>query len=47
MCHVEKKNCATWYNFEPSLTIIVNDGDQYFEKKVICPKISIVPCVRF
>jgi hypothetical protein len=25
--------CATCHNFEPSLTIIMNNGDQYFEKK--------------
>jgi hypothetical protein len=42
-----KKNYATWYNFGPSLTIIVNDGNPYFEKKMICPKISIVPHVIF
>jgi hypothetical protein len=23
------------HNFEPSLIIIMNDGDQYFEKKII------------
>ncbi len=28
-------NCATCHNFKPSLTIIMDDGDQYFEKKII------------
>ncbi len=26
---------ATCHNFEPSLIIIMDDGDQYFEKKII------------
>ncbi len=44
-----KKNyCATCHNFRPSLTIIMNDGNQYFEKKIICmSKKIIVPCVIF
>ncbi len=32
-------DCATCHNLEPSLTIIMDNGDQYFEKK-LCPKIS-------
>jgi hypothetical protein len=28
------KNCATCHNFEPPLTIIMDDGDQYLEKKI-------------
>ncbi len=32
---------ATCHNPKPSLTIIINDGDQYFEK-TLCPKIFIV-----
>ncbi len=28
-------NHATCHNFEPSLIIIMNDGDQYFDKKMI------------
>ncbi len=39
--------CAMCHNLDPSLTIIMNDGDQYFEKKIICQKISIVPHVKF
>jgi hypothetical protein len=27
-------NCATCHNFEPSLTIIMYDVHQYFEKKI-------------
>jgi len=27
--------CATCHNFESSLTIILNDGDQYFKKTFI------------
>jgi signal transduction histidine kinase len=31
-----KKNyCATSYNFGPSLTIIMGNGNQYFEKKIM------------
>ncbi len=26
--------CAMCHNFGPSLTIIIDDGDQYFEKKI-------------
>jgi hypothetical protein len=28
----KKKYCATCHNFGPSLTIIMNGGNQYFEK---------------
>jgi len=31
----KKKYCATCHNFKSSLTIILNDGNQYFEKKII------------
>ncbi len=27
-------NCATFHNLEPSLTIIMDDVGQYFEKKI-------------
>jgi hypothetical protein len=27
--------CTKCHNFEPSLTIIMDDGDQYFEKKIV------------
>jgi hypothetical protein len=38
--------CAMCNNLRPSLTIIMNDGDQYFEKtSFLCPKIFIMPCV--
>jgi hypothetical protein len=33
MCHVVIFYYATYHNFGPSLTIIMDDGDQYFEKK--------------
>ncbi len=39
------KNCATCHNFRPSLIIIMDDGDEYFQKKN--PKIFIMPCVEF
>jgi hypothetical protein len=38
--------CAMCEDPKPSLTIIMDDGDQYFEKK-LCPKIFIMPLVRF
>ncbi len=28
----QKNYCATCYNFEPSSIIVMDDGDQYFEK---------------
>jgi thymidine kinase len=31
----QKNYCATCHNFEPSLTIVINDENQYFEKKII------------
>ncbi len=38
----------TCHNIEPSLRIIINDGDPYFEKKIILnPKFIIVPHVEF
>ncbi len=42
----EKKYCATCHNFGPSLTIIMDNGDKYFEKKGMS-KIFIMPHVRF
>jgi hypothetical protein len=30
-----KKNYATCHNFGPSLVIIMDDGDEYFKKKII------------
>jgi hypothetical protein len=39
-----KKFIVLRHNFGPSLTIIMNDGDQYFEKKtILCQKIFIMP----
>ncbi len=32
--------CAMCHNFRPSLTIIMDDGDQYFEKKNYVQKFS-------
>jgi hypothetical protein len=29
------KNYATCHNLGPSLTIIMDNGDQYFEKKIV------------
>ncbi len=34
-------------NPEPSLTNIMDGGDQYFEKNILCLKIFIMPCVKF
>ncbi len=34
------KYCATCHNLELSLTIIMDDGNQYFEKKNYCQKSS-------
>jgi hypothetical protein len=31
----QKKNCAMCHNFEPSLIVIMDDGDQYFEKQIV------------
>ncbi len=28
-------DCVMCHNFRPSSTIIINDGDQYFEKKIM------------
>ncbi len=39
--------CATCHNLGPSLTIIMDNGDQYFQKNDLCPKQFIVLCVRF
>ncbi len=38
---------ATCHNLGPSLTIIMNDGNLYFEEKKLCPKIFIVTRVKF
>jgi hypothetical protein len=41
---VAKKKCAMCHNVKPSLTFIMNDEDQYFERKsFLCPKILILP----
>jgi len=34
----KKKLCATCHNLEPSLTIIMDDGNQYVEKINFMPK---------
>jgi hypothetical protein len=34
-------------NFGPSLTIIMNDGNQCFEEKKLCQKKFIMQCVKF
>jgi hypothetical protein len=40
----QKKKCGICHNVEPSLTLIMNDGYQYFERKsFLCPKILILP----
>jgi hypothetical protein len=33
----QKNYCAMCHDFEPSSTIIMDNGDQYFKKK-LCPK---------
>jgi len=40
-------NCATCHNFRPSLTITMNDGNEYFEKENLCSNFFIMPHVRF
>ncbi len=35
MCHVAIIFYAMCHNFGPSLTIVRNNGNQYFEKKII------------
>ncbi len=42
----QKNYYAMCHNLRPSLTIIIDDGDQYFKKK-LCPKIFIMPHVKF
>ncbi len=37
--------CVTCHNFEPSLTIIMNDGDQYFKKKIMFKILHNVMCL--
>ncbi len=34
MTYGKKNYCATCHNFGASLTIILNDGNQYSEKKI-------------
>jgi len=41
----QKNYCATCHNLGPSLTIIMDNGDQYFEKKNQCLKTFIMPHV--
>jgi len=36
--------CATCHNKRPSLTIIMNDGNQYFEKKIMLKNLHNVTC---
>jgi hypothetical protein len=38
---------AMCHNFGPSLIVIMDDGDQYFEKNNFMAKIIIMPRVRF
>jgi hypothetical protein len=38
---------VTCHNLGLSLTMIMDNGDQYFEKKILCPKIFIMPHVKF
>jgi hypothetical protein len=39
--------CGTCHSFGPSLIVIMDDRDQYFEKKsFLCPKIFILPHVK-
>jgi len=47
MINVAIFDYAMCHNLGPSLTIIMDDGDQYFEKKKLYPKIFIMPHVRF
>jgi hypothetical protein len=39
--------CVMCYNLEPSLTIIIDDGDQYSKNNNFNPKNFIVPHVEF
>ncbi len=36
--------CAMCHNIIPWLIIIMNDGDQYFEKKIMSKNIDNVTC---
>ncbi len=36
--HVSTFDCVTCHNLIPSLTIRMDDGNQYFEKIKLCPK---------
>ncbi len=38
--------CVTCHNFEPSLAIIMNDGDQYFEKKIMFKNLYNTTCQK-
>ncbi len=46
MCHLAKFYYATCHNLKSSLTIIIDDGNQYFKKKIIFrfPKFHNVMC---
>jgi hypothetical protein len=35
---------ATCHNFEPSLIIVMDDGDQYFEKNIISKNLHNATC---
>jgi hypothetical protein len=36
--------CVTYHNLEPSLIIIMNDGDQYFKKQIMSKNLHSVTC---
>jgi hypothetical protein len=36
----QKNYCATCHNLEPLITIIMDDGDQYFEKEIYVQRSS-------
>jgi len=36
--------CATCHNLGPSLTIIMDNGNQYFEKKLMFKKLHNATC---
>jgi hypothetical protein len=44
----QRRLIFTCHNIGPPLIVIINDGDPYFEKKIILnPKFIIVPHVEF
>ncbi len=40
-------NCVTCHNFRPSLVIIMDDGNQYFEKTIMTKKNHNATCWIF